>query len=218
MTTVTEWLNTYDSVPQDLIRGENVFVIGGGPSLRNFDPVDLEGQNIIVTNEAFSMIPDAKALVFVDIGWWQKRKKEVLETFKGKIIGRGPYQSMYKRDDLINVAFRQGDQWSEDPRQLAGRNSGLAATNAAILMGAKRVFLLGFDMKPIEDRNNYHKLHPTSVGRNLHRYTTYFLPEFLQASKRCETLGHIIINCTPDSALTCFPERTLEWVLNEYRP
>ena len=218
MTTVTEWLNTYDSLPTDLVRGENVFVIGGGPSLRNFDPVDLEGRTVIVTNEAFTMFPDARALIFVDIGWWQKRKEEILSTFTGQIIGRGPYRTMYKRDNLINVAFRSGDYWSEDPRMLGGRNSGLAAINAAILMGAVRVFLLGFDMKPIEDRNNYHKLHPTSVGRNLHRYLNIFLPEMVKAYKRTEALGHIIINCTPGSALTCFPERTLEWVLNEYQP
>jgi len=217
VTTVTEWLNTYDSVPQDLIHGENVFVIGGGPSLRNFDPVVLEGRSVIVTNEAFQMFPDAQALVFVDIGWWQNRKDEVLSTFKGTIIGRGPYSTMYRQDRIINVAFRSGDFWSEDPRQLGGRNSGLAAMNAAVLMGAKRVFLLGFDMKPIGDRNNYHNLHPTSQGRNLHRYINIFLPEMIKASKRIETLGHVVINCTPDSALDCFPERELEWVLKTYQ-
>ncbi len=217
MATVTEWLNTYDRVPQDLVQGKNVFVIGGGPSLRNFDPVVLDGRCVIVTNEAFSMVPDARALVFVDIGWWQNRKQDVLETFTGRIIGRGPYRTMYQADNILNVAFRSGDYWSEDPRQLGGRNSGLAAMNAAILMGAKRVFLLGFDMKPVEDRNNYHNRHPTSVGRNLHRYINIFLPEMVKASKRIEALGHIIINCTPGSALTCFPERTLEWVLKTYQ-
>lgn len=216
MTTVTEWLNTYDMVPQDLIQGRDVFVIGGGPSLRNFDPKILEGRDVIVTNEAFSMIPDAKVLVFVDIGWWQGRKQAVLDTFTGTIIGRGPYSSMYRADKIVNVAFRSGDYWSEDPRQLGGRNSGLAAINAAVLMGARRVFLLGFDMRSVGDRNNYHILHPTSVGRQQHRYLNIFLPEMVKASQRIEALGHIVINCTPDSALTCFPERTLEWVLRTY--
>lgn len=217
MATVAEWIATYDPVPKSLV-GESVFIIGGGPSLRNFQSRQLEGRRVIVTNEAFSLYPSADALVFVDIGWWQRRVGAVREVFEGLIIGRGPYGSMYRASGkMINVAFRSGDEWSEDTRMLAGKNSGLAAMNAAYLMGAERVFLLGFDLRAIQGRNNYHHLHDDASQRAAqNRYLNLFIPEFVKASKRIAHLGWEVWNLTPGTALKCFPERTIEWAMNEY--
>lgn len=223
MATVADWVSTYDALPKNLI-GESVFIIGGGPSLRNFQSRQLEGRRVIVTNEAFSLYPQADALVFVDVGWWQRRVHEVLEVFEGLIIGRGPYGRMYKAGgrEVVNVAYRSGTVWSEDQRMLGGKNSGLAALNAAFLMGADRAFLIGFDLRSIRGRNNYHHLHDDASQRNVcNRYLNLFIPEFCQASKRIESLngvegvGFEVFNLTPDSALKCFPERSVEWAMRE---
>ena len=210
------WLSMYDSLDPDQMLGHDVFIIGGGPSLRNFDFSLLEHSNVIVTNEAFAMAPWARALVFVDQHWWAARHLEVLKVFNGQLIGRGPYLDIYHRTGVTALAFRSGEIWSQDLRILGGRNSGLAAANAAWLMGAKRIFLLGFDMKASNGRSNFHNLYVDNPTGPAHRYVSIFLPEFVQASKRLETIGGgVVINITPDSAMTCFPERTLDWALKE---
>ncbi len=218
MATFAEWLQSYDPVPRTLV-GESVYVIGGGPSLRNFNPRMLDGRKVIVTNEAFSLFPDAEAMVFVDIGWWQRRVIEIRETFKGVIIGRGPYRVMYKHSGpMVNVSYRTGAVWSDDPRWLGGKNSGLAALNAAHLMGADRAFLLGFDLREIGGRGNYHHLHDPGSQRNVrNRYQDLFLPEFLGAAEKIIQLGWEVINLTPGSMLKCFPEESVEWSLKKYQ-
>lgn len=219
MATVADWVSTYDTLPKNLI-GESVFILGGGPSLRNFQSRQLEGRRVIATNEAFSLCPSADALVFVDVAWWQRRVHDIREVWRGGvIIGRGPYGRMYKSSgEVVNVAYRSGMVWSEDPRLLGGKNSGLAAMNAAYLMGADRVFLLGFDCRNVGGRNNYHHLHDDASQRNVgNRYLNLFIPEFIQAAKKIEQLGWEVWNLTPGSALKCFPERSIEWALKNYQ-
>jgi len=217
MATVVDWIRQYDPLPKSL-SGESVYIIGGGPSLRNFQPGQLNGCRVIVTNEAFALYPNADALVFVDIGWWQRRLHDVREVFQGVIIGRGPYGRMYRDSGkVINVAYRSGDVWSGDARLLGGKNSGLAAMNAAYLMGAERVFLLGFDLRSVQGRNNYHHLHDDASQRAAqNRYLSLFIPEFCKAAKQIEGLEFEVFNLTPGTALKCFPERSIEWAKSEY--
>jgi hypothetical protein len=216
MTTAGEkWASQYQALPTDLA-GRSVFVLGGGPSLRSFDARCLDGRLVVVTNEAFQIKPDSHALVFVDIHWWQRRREDVLAAFRGRVVGRGPYDWQYRKDGVTGCGYRREEYWSQDPRILGGKNSGLAAINAAALMGAKRIFLLGFDMQQTGGRSNFHRLHPAAETKQ-NRYADLFLPEFARAAKRIEQLGRpVVINCTPGTALKCFPERTLEWVLQEY--
>lgn len=211
------WLTQYDAIAPRLPDAD-VFVLGGGPSLRNFDCSRLVGHKVIVTNEAFVLAPWAEALVFVDAHWWARRMDAVKQIFTGQIIGRGPYLDSYRRSGCTAVAYRSGEVFSVDPRLLGGHNSGLAAINAAWLMGAARIFLLGFDMQGSNGRNNFHNLYPESPAAPAHRYVTIFMPEFVKAAKRLEVVGRgVVINCTQGSALSCFPERPIEWALDSDR-
>jgi hypothetical protein len=211
------WLSGYDRL-SPILEGRDVFVLGGGPTLRNLDVSRLEGREVIATNEAFILAPWARALVFVDYHWWARREIEVRQTFAGLLIGRGPYRDAYRRTGVTNLAYRSGEVFSIDPRLLGGRNSGLAAVNAAWLMGAARIFLLGFDMSSDGDRNNFHNLYDDGPTAPAHRYVSIFLPEFDKAAKRLETVGGgVVINLTEGSALTSFPERSLDWALGNDR-
>ncbi len=211
------WLSGYDRL-SPILEGKDVFVLGGGPTLRNLDVSRLEGREVIATNEAFVLAPWARALVFVDYHWWARREGEVRETFDGLLIGRGPYRDAYRRTGVTNLAYRSGEVFSIDSRLLGGRNSGLAAVNAAWLMGAARIFLLGFDMAGDGDRNNFHNLYEDGPKAPAHRYVSIFLPEFEKAAKRLETIGGgVVINLTEGSALKYFPERSLDWALGNDR-
>jgi hypothetical protein len=83
-------------------------------------------------------------------------------------------------------------------------------------MGAKRVILLGFDMKKGDnDEGNWHDNHKLQ-GRNPNPYPR-FLARFPQVKADAEKLGLEIINATPNSVLDIFPMKTLEEVLLELK-
>lgn len=198
-------------IPTGLING-TAWVIGGGPSLRGFDASLLVGRTVIVTNEAFSLFHDALALVFADLGWWERRREAVLGSFGGIIITRGPHESVYRRDGIHWAQFHGRLDWSHDPKMMGAHNAGLMALNAAWIMGASAAVLLGFDMRSIDGRTHYHDRYnePRDMAG---RYGTHFIPAFERAARRIEQDGFAVVNATPESALQCFPKRSLEWCL-----
>lgn len=99
---------------------------------------------------------------------------------------------------------------SFDPETLhTGGNSGYQAINLAVLLGAARILLLGYDMKT--GPNGEKHWHPDHAGRNpgesqFSGWRAAFptmLPDLARA-------GVAVINCTPGSALTCFPQARIE--------
>lgn len=198
-------------IPTGLISG-TAWVIGGGPSLRGFDPALLAGRTVIATNEAFSLFPDALALVFADQHWWERRRVQVIEEFHGIIITRGSNVPIYRRDGIHWMEFRSRVDWSRDPKGMGHHNAGLIALNCAYLMGASAAVLLGFDMRMKGKRGNYHDRHPPQA-RGQQRYRQQFIPEFERAARRIEEDGFAVVNATPGSALGCFPKKPLEWCL-----
>lgn len=202
-------------IPTGIING-TAWVIGGGPSLKGFDPTILASRTVIVTNEAVFDFPDAMALVFADLGWWEKRREAVLREFGGIIITRGPHESVYRRDGIHWAQFHGRLDWSQDPKMMGAHNAGLIALNAAWLMGASAAVLLGFDMRADGGRTHYHDRY-TEPKDMAGRYATHFIPEFERAARRIEVDGFAVVNATPGSALRCFPARSLEWCL-EHMP
>jgi len=81
-------------------------------------------------------------------------------------------------------------------------NSGFQAINLAYLLGAKTVLLLGFDMFG----QHYFGKHPKELVQN---------SPYHQFLKAFDTITEVeIINCTRQTALTCFPQMSLESVLS----
>ena len=88
-------------------------------------------------------------------------------------------------------------------------NSGSAAVNVAVHTGAKRIFLLGFDMKLSENKEqHWHKLY-SGAKPPFARHMLGF-PEMAKDAKK---LGIEIFNVSPDSAITVFPKLTLQEAL-----
>ena len=74
--------------------------------------------------------------------------------------------------------------------------------------GARRILLIGYDMREINGRKHWHPDHPApcvqkqQFGEWIHKFRK--LAEDLKAAQ-CE-----VINCTPKSALQCFPMGDME--------
>jgi len=86
-----------------------------------------------------------------------------------------------------------------------GGNSGFAAVHLASLWGAAKIVLLGFDMQ-LNGRRHWFGDHPG--GMNKKSDYSRMIRAFEGAN--CPTP---IVNCTRETALTCFPRKSLEEVL-----
>lgn len=93
-------------------------------------------------------------------------------------------------------------------------NSGFQAINLAYLFGARRILLVGFDMKlGPKGEKHHHPDHPSPLmqgmtfGEWIHKGATL--------AKDLERNGCDVINCSAETALTCFRrgelEKELQW-------
>lgn len=134
----------------------------------------------VVVSNAYELAPDADALVSSDAAWW--RVHRAATEFKGRKFSIG-YVSDVERLQLPSSS-----------------NSGLLAMHVAALLGATRLLLLGYDMAG----SHYFGPHPTPLQN-----TT---PDRFDILKRqfARWAGVPVINCTPGSALDCFPRGRIE--------
>lgn len=93
---------------------------------------------------------------------------------------------------------------------MTGQNSGHQAINLAVLLGARRILLLGFDMKSSGGKTHWFGEHPTRTDESIF---SAMLNNFPHMVRPLAALGVEVINCTPGSALQCFPKQTLDQTL-----
>jgi hypothetical protein len=136
-------------------KDQDAYIIGGGASLRDFDFSLLKGRNTIGCNDAFRLGEDiCKVCIFGDASWFHKMKWD-LEKFQNPIYTVTP--SLMR----LNIKFLR--QMKRERHGIHGGDSlgwnystGGAALNLAINYGAKRVFLLGVDLREINNKTHWH--------------------------------------------------------------
>ncbi len=95
-----------------------------------------------------------------------------------------------------------------------GSNSGYQAIGLAVHLGVKRIILLGYDMKfGPEGQVHHHGDHPKGMNNPAAGLFSAWIERFKTIVPDLERAGVEIINCTPGSALKCFPAAKLEEVL-----
>ena len=116
-----------------------------------------------------------------------------------KVLGNASYQRPKKLGTL-----------SSDPRYICtGGNSGFQCLNIAYHLEPKRVLLLGYTMQATNDRDvHWFGQHPVRTSPSIFLKT--FVKHFDTAAPLLRRKGIEVINCTPDSALQCFPYVPLE--------
>lgn len=90
-----------------------------------------------------------------------------------------------------------------------GCNSGYQALNLAVLLGAKRIMLLGFDMRIVDERRHFFGDHPK--GMNVQSNYAQWITKFKTIPP--DLTGVEVFNCTKGSALKCFPYKPLKKLL-----
>lgn len=152
-------------------KDQDCIIIGGGASLANFDWSWLVSENTIGCNTAFTLGEKVcKVCFFGDWRWWRKYES-ALADYKGIVFTNVP--GLFKtRVPWLWTLEREAHGLHHDKLGWNG-NTGAAAINLAILFGAKRIFLIGFDMKHVQNKSNWHNqiIDPRAVRPSV--YTTF---------------------------------------------
>jgi hypothetical protein len=92
---------------------------------------------------------------------------------------------------------------STDPEAICtGQNSGYQAVNIAVLAGARRIVLVGYDAKQGKDgRKHFFGDHPDKTSAPYSQMLMYFK----RAAPILRGMGVEVFNATIDTALDCFP-------------
>ncbi len=166
---------------------------------------------MIVVNDMYRRLPCADLLYASDGAWWNAHKGA--PGFAGLKVSQDAAAA--QNWGVKRVPMEDGAGLSLDPLRIyGGGNGGYQAVNLAVLLGARQILLLGYDLV-------------TSPTGRLHSYPNHAgdlaNPDsdcFLRWRKSFETMvpdleraAIDIVNCSPSSALDCFPKAQLEAVL-----
>jgi len=186
---------------------ETVYLFGGGPSLlSSIAEYDFSDHYVIGANNSF-LLRDVDILYFGDAKfyWWNEKE---IQTFKGlkitsdqgiqhgnksvngqhkiKVVKIGKYKGLESRSNRIG--------WN--------RSSGAAAINVAIHLGAKKIVLLGYDMRVINGHKNWMVHEKEQTNQNPY---DYMLVGFTQVARQLGRFNCSVVNATPKSKIEVFP-------------
>jgi len=191
-------------IPKEWV-GQTAAVFGGGPSLTqaDVDYVIRRGWRRVACNNAYLLDPNAEVLCWSDQRWYNWNAKDIHRH-------KGPYKICWRpmrpTKGLTFMQLRHHNQppgLSSDSSMIIAGNTGQGAINIAYLFGAKRIVLLGFDMRMVSGQHNWHNLHKGATSQN--RYNGIFGPAITKAAVVLRQKGIEVLNTTKDSALKCFP-------------
>ena len=179
-------------------RGRTVACIASGPSLtqEDCDAVHAAGLPTIVVNTTFRMAPWADILYAMDSAWWKHYGAEVAQNFGGMkfsyVQNCGPDVTALKGTSVPT-------SWG---------NSGAGAIGICVSAEAAKVLLLGFDCQWTGGRKHWHGDHPEGMGNatSVKRWPA----QFSLVAKVAKHKGVRVVNCSRETALTCFTRGQLE--------
>ena len=179
-----------------------IVCLGTGPSLTGADVTRVQGQRVIAINNAYQLAPWADVLYACDAKWW--RWHQGARGFLGRKYTLAPGVREYPEVEALRNTGPTGLE--TDPHGLrTGHNSGYQAVGIAVHLGARMIVLLGYDMQG----DHYFGRHPDGTKPPF----TRCLAAFATLVEPLAALGIAVINCTRQTALTCFPLEALDEVV-----
>jgi hypothetical protein len=165
-------------------------------------------------------VPDAELLHGCNWQWWASRWETVKHLPADKWTTNGKAAAEF---DINWIAEVNKPGLSTDPDLLHhGHSSGYQLLGMAYRAGAERILLLGYDMKYAPDYDGKAK----QIGSGPRHFFGEYEPalqhwpsvmvqrgvhiELLDLYRSVAKQGLVeIVNCSPGSALTCFPNRDI---------
>jgi len=211
----------------DSWKGQECFIIGGGPSLSDFDMSLLDGMNTIGINRAFQFCPNTSINYSMDSDFYdkmmrgdydkpnQKRVKDVWLDYRGLRVFLTPMElKQYGQEVfLVKRLFYKSLSTDLSAGIYGGCNSGLGALMLAAALGVSTIYLLGYDMR-IDKKTHWHGGYP---DKNLEEFVaklSEYRKEIEDMSPLFEKVGIKIYNLTENSTISCFPFIDANSILN----
>ena len=205
---MTDWL------PETQIwEDEPCYIIGGGPSLKNFNWNLLFEKNVIGCNAAFYIGVDLIPIMIFGDGAFLRQHRSGLDNYSkngglvitnSHIVNRfDPPEYLKQMKKANRGLIKDGLGWNA--------NTGASAINLALLFGANPIYLLGYDMKlSPEGEKNFHNAYNDTPNTKAY---DRFLRGMAEVARDLPQLfpGHQVINLEDDtSALKVFQKESLK--------
>ena len=145
-----------------------------------------------------------------DALWWQHYRPKF-----GGLCFSGEQSEM---PGVVSLQYADAAGLSKNPSIVnTGNNSGHQAANLAYHLGAcerGRIIFLGYDMKAGPNgEKHWHPDHPPGLNNPDNVTWMRCIEAFAVIAADLKAEGVEVINCSPDTALDCFPKAKLEEVL-----
>jgi len=190
--------------------GQRAFVVGGGPSLKSFPFERLQGEHVIAVNRATEAVPWAELGFTMDgrfLTWFGRK----MGAFEGDLVYHADTADALADQLLEDIARdvfllpRLGERALGSVLEHGlghGANSGYGAAVLAYVLGARPVYLLGFDLNPGPEGEQtwFHNGYPANDAGPYARFRRAF--EWLAA----KVPEGSILNASPDSSIHGFPK------------
>ncbi len=182
--------------------GKTIVCIASGPSLTKEDCDYISNKDVItlVTNTTYQICPWADLLFGFDAKWWKFYMDDVKLKFKGERL------TCSVTGESFGVTTLYGKEWFDH-----FGNSGTAIISLAIVAGAKRVIMLGYDCQPDENKWHWHGNHPE--GFNNCKSMIHWPTQFKKVKRYADIKNVEIINCSRKTSLDMFKKDLLENVI-----
>lgn len=194
--------------PSQTWKDQDAYIIGGGPSLKGFDWGLLRGKNTIGCNSAFILGSEiVKINIFGDYDWWIKIGQNEGAKYGGMMVACSPRLKDDPTPWLLWLGRHDNSTGLGIERPCFNGNTGSLALNLALILGARRVFLLGYDMKapdPVKQPNWHNLRYQDGRAESYRRFIRQFAPVAKQLPVKFP--GCEIWNVTDDSDLPYFPK------------
>lgn len=213
----------WEAISDDAWAGHPCFVIGGGPSLSNFNWKLLKGELTIGINRVYEKMDptiifgmDPKFVRWILMGkYGDKARMKFLDSpalkiwlntrgehIPGKIYILKCWRNYLEGRGAFPFTMKNGIGH--------GNNSGYAALNLAACLGANPIYLLGYDMATSGSQTHWHNGHPEKAPDHVPQS---FIERFAPAAEVLAEKGVKVINLNPDSKLSVFPKMHASTVL-----
>lgn len=199
---------------------DEVYIVGGGSSLRTFNFSRLESLNTIAVNMAGLDVPKPNIVITADSGMFRKIQEGLLSKVKTtKVVVANPDHCAMKFvngqyvhvksgfvynpfcvDLLIKSAGVEGIGFSFSDFR-TGYNSGFCAFQLAVLLRFKKIYLLGFDLNKGVSRQHYHNRYgskPTIDDASMGKFYRVFVDALRVVKEKTDIK---VFSCSPTSRL-----------------
>lgn len=200
------------------LAGNVVFIVGGGPSVspNQINFLNKTGHKVICINSSCKFIENPFAIMWIDDSWGSTNKKFLDESNSYKIsIKQKQLAETYHKRNMFGqsgsvILGKSGDfEFDSNPYNVRGNNTGTNAVNFVVNAGARKIGLVGFDMKHDGSKSHFHKDYKLPIRASI--YSDMFLPSIESMAKILKQFDYPveIYNCSRHSRIRGFEYKNL---------